>query len=106
MLRSFNPYNSSSFTLPRPLYIASHPPKKIEQRFRTMAHDDARIEIISDSIRQIPHFPKAGILFHDVTTLLLNPLAFKHVIDLFVERYKGQHVDVIAGKKISFFFCA
>ena len=38
-----------------------------------------------------------GIMFQDVTTILLDPLAFKHSIDLLVERYCGMQVDVVAG---------
>lgn len=37
-------------------------------------------------------------MFQDITTLLLDPKAFKDTIDLFVERYKGQNINVIAGK--------
>lgn len=54
-------------------------------------------KLISDSIRGIPDFPKPGILFWDITTLLLNPDAFKATIDLFVQRYKDMKVDVVAG---------
>lgn len=42
----------------------------------------------------------AGIMFQDITTLLLDPKAFKDTIDLFVERYKGKNISVVAGKKI------
>jgi vacuolar-type H+-ATPase subunit C/Vma6 len=38
-------------------------------------------------------------MFQDITTLLLNPKAFKDTIDLFVERYKGKNISVVAGKK-------
>lgn len=58
---------------------------------------DPRVQIISDAIRAIPNFPKEGILFQDVTTLMLQPAAFKHSVDLLYERYKDQSVDVIAG---------
>jgi adenine phosphoribosyltransferase len=59
--------------------------------------EEQRNQIISDSIRGIPDFPKPGILFWDVTTLLLNPQAFQLTIDAMVERYKDQKVDVVAG---------
>ena len=36
-------------------------------------------------------------MFQDVTTILLDPLAFKHSVDLLVERYSGMQVDVVAG---------
>lgn len=38
-----------------------------------------------------------GIMFQDITTLLLNPKAFKDTVDLFVERYKGKNISVVAG---------
>ena len=41
----------------------------------------------------------AGIMFQDITTLLLDPKAFKNTVDLFVERYKGKNISVVAGKK-------
>lgn len=41
----------------------------------------------------------AGIMFQDITTLLLDPKAFKNTIDLFVERYKGKNISVVAGEK-------
>lgn len=48
----------------------------------------------------------AGIMFQDITTLLLDPKAFKDTIDLFVERYKGKNISVVAGKRnvLQFFF--
>ncbi|KAK4434365.1 Adenine phosphoribosyltransferase 1, chloroplastic [Sesamum alatum] len=58
---------------------------------------DDRISRISSSIRVIPDFPKPGILFQDITTLLLDPKAFKDTIDLFVERYKDKNINVVAG---------
>uniref|UniRef100_A0A2P2J9U9 adenine phosphoribosyltransferase n=1 Tax=Rhizophora mucronata TaxID=61149 RepID=A0A2P2J9U9_RHIMU len=62
------------------------------------AHDqDPRITRIASAIRVIPNFPKAGIMFQDITTLLLDPNAFKDTIDLFVERYSGESISVVAG---------
>lgn len=61
-------------------------------------NDDVdRIAKISSTIRIIPDFPKPGIMFHDITTLLLNHAAFKDTIDLFVERYKDMNISVVAG---------
>lgn len=48
-------------------------------------------------VRDIPDFPKPGILFKDITPLLQNPQAFKHIADCFVERYRSKPVDVIVG---------
>lgn len=58
---------------------------------------DDRIARIASAIRVIPDFPKPGIMFQDITTLLLDPKAFKDTIDLFVERYKGKDISVVAG---------
>ncbi|KAF8084106.1 hypothetical protein N665_0734s0029 [Sinapis alba] len=58
---------------------------------------DPRIPKIASSIRVIPDFPKPGIMFQDITTLLLDTEAFKDTIDIFVERYKGKDISVVAG---------
>ncbi|KAJ8537870.1 hypothetical protein K7X08_014410 [Anisodus acutangulus] len=58
---------------------------------------DERIAGISSAIRIIPDFPKPGIMFQDITTLLLDTKAFKDTIDLFVERYRDKKIDVVAG---------
>ncbi|CAD5163870.1 adenine phosphoribosyltransferase 4-like isoform X1 [Musa acuminata AAA Group] len=58
---------------------------------------DPRIGGIAASIRVVPDFPKKGIMFQDITTLLLDPKAFKNTVDLFVERYIGKDVSVVAG---------
>ncbi|KAJ7958246.1 putative Adenine phosphoribosyltransferase [Quillaja saponaria] len=58
---------------------------------------DPRIARISSAIRVIPNFPKPGILFQDITTLLLDTRAFRDTIDLFVERYRGRDISVVAG---------
>ena len=48
-------------------------------------------------IRDIPDFPKPGILFKDITPLLKEPAAFRRVIDIFIERYRGAGIDTIAA---------
>ncbi|XP_010532394.1 PREDICTED: adenine phosphoribosyltransferase 1, chloroplastic-like, partial [Tarenaya hassleriana] len=58
---------------------------------------DPRIPKIASAIRVIPNFPKPGIMFQDITTLLLDTRAFRDTIDLFVERYKGKDISVVAG---------
>ncbi|XP_020217520.1 adenine phosphoribosyltransferase 4 [Cajanus cajan] len=58
---------------------------------------DPRLHGIKTKIRVVPDFPKSGIMFQDITTLLLDPKAFKDTIDLFVERYKGKNISVVAG---------
>ncbi|KAJ1700344.1 hypothetical protein LUZ63_000123 [Rhynchospora breviuscula] len=59
--------------------------------------EDPRLKAITSSIRVVPDFPKPGIMFNDITTLLLQPKVFKDVIDMFVERYKGMRIDAVAG---------
>ncbi|KAF8379256.1 hypothetical protein HHK36_028688 [Tetracentron sinense] len=58
---------------------------------------DPRINGIKTRIRVVPNFPQPGIMFQDITTLLLDPKAFKNTVDLFVERYKGKNISVVAG---------
>ncbi len=48
-------------------------------------------------IRNIPDFPKPGIQFKDITTLLKNSAAFHQVIDLWKERYQNKELDAIVG---------
>ncbi|KAJ8541185.1 hypothetical protein K7X08_002001 [Anisodus acutangulus] len=81
-------------------------PKKIRIRDPVSSTDmashdpilkDERIADISSAIRVIPDFPKPGIMFQDITTLLLDTKAFKDTIDLFVERYKDKKISVVAG---------
>ncbi|CAN8256662.1 unnamed protein product [Cochlearia groenlandica] len=58
---------------------------------------DPRLEAISAAIRVVPNFPKKGIMFQDITTLLLDHRAFKHTIDIFVDRYKDMQISTVAG---------
>ena len=48
-------------------------------------------------IRTIPNWPKQGVMFRDITTLLKNPEAFNYVIDEFCKRYKNMYIDFVAG---------
>ncbi len=52
---------------------------------------------LKQHIRHVPDFPKAGILFYDITTLLRDPLGFRTTIDLFVTPFAGQGIDVVVG---------
>jgi len=54
-------------------------------------------EIILNSIRDIPDFPKPGIIFKDITTLLSNPKAFNTLMTHLENRYKSYNLDYIAG---------
>ncbi|CAN6879207.1 unnamed protein product [Brassica oleracea] len=64
---------------------------------RNKQEEDPRINGIKTKIRVVPDFPKKGIMFQDITTVLLDPKAFKDTIDLFVERYRDKNISVVAG---------
>ena len=55
------------------------------------------MDYLKQKIRTIPDFPKPGILFRDITTLLADSEAFNSVIDLFVEHYKEEQIDIVVG---------
>jgi adenine phosphoribosyltransferase len=48
-------------------------------------------------IREVPDYPKPGILFYDLTTLLQDPAGFHELIDKLCEHYAGKHVDLVVG---------
>ncbi len=52
---------------------------------------------LKDIIRTIPDYPKPGIQFRDVTTLLGHPRAFRRAVDELVQPYAGQKIDKVAG---------
>jgi len=52
---------------------------------------------IKSRIRTIPHYPRPGIQFRDITTLLKDPVGFRIAIDELVARYAGEKIDKIAA---------
>jgi adenine phosphoribosyltransferase len=54
-------------------------------------------EELRAKIREIPDFPKPGILFYDITTLLKDGPAFREAIDLMLAPYKDEHIDLVVG---------
>ena len=52
---------------------------------------------LASSIRSIPDYPKPGIIFRDITTLLGNPRAFRRAVDELVQPYAGLKVGKVAG---------
>ena len=54
-------------------------------------------EFIKSKIRTIANWPKQGIMFRDITTLLGDKKGFEKVIDIFYERYKDKGIEIIAG---------
>jgi len=55
------------------------------------------IERIKAAVRNIPDFPKPGILFKDITPILADPELFRGCIDLFVERHRGRGISKVAA---------
>ena len=54
-------------------------------------------ESIKSKIRTVPHWPKQGIMFRDITTLLKDAQGFKETIDLLYDRYKDKKIDKVIG---------
>ena len=54
--------------------------------------DDLRAKI-----REVPDFPKPGILFYDITTLLKDPDSFREVIDRMADQVQDAGVDLVVG---------
>ena len=52
---------------------------------------------LKQHIRSVPDFPKAGINFYDITTLLRDPLGFQTTIDLLATPYVDQRIDAVVG---------
>jgi len=52
---------------------------------------------LKDLIRTIPDYPKPGIMFRDITTLLGHPDGFKHTIQMLADRYAEYNFDYVAG---------
>ncbi len=62
---------------------------------------------LREFIRDIPDFPKPGILFKDITPLLATPRAFDAAISRFADRYRDQRIDcVVAAESRGFIFGA
>ena len=54
-------------------------------------------EWVTSRIRTIPDFPKPGVQFRDITTLLADPLGFRKAVDELVQRYVGVTIDKVVG---------
>src|ERR1700681_457029 len=52
---------------------------------------------LKSKIRQVPDFPKAGILFYDITTLLQEPAGFRAAIDSVALPFRDRSIDVVVG---------
>ena len=55
------------------------------------------MESLKKCIREIPDFPKPGILFYDITTLIRDGSAFARTLELFKQRYGSERIDAVVG---------
>jgi adenine phosphoribosyltransferase len=62
-----------------------------------VARPVASFDFCRSLIRDVPDFPRPGILFKDITPLLASPRAFHIVLDSLAERFIGEHLDVVVG---------
>src|SRR5207253_10389450 len=56
-----------------------------------------RVEELRAAVRDVPDFPKRGIVFKDITPVLSDPVLFRASVDLFLERCRGLKIDKIVG---------
>jgi adenine phosphoribosyltransferase len=55
------------------------------------------MEVLKSKIRSVPDFPKAGILFYDITTLLRDREGFQMTIDALAQPFEGKEIEVVVG---------
>ena len=55
------------------------------------------MEHLKAKIRQVPDFPKPGILYYDITTLLRDPIGLREAIDGLTEPFRNQQIDLVVG---------
>jgi len=59
--------------------------------------ETAQLEALKSLVRTVPDFPKPGILFYDITTLLKDPSGFAQLIDALAAHYMDQKIDLVLG---------
>ena len=62
-----------------------------------MPGDGAIARALADKIRDVPNFPREGILFKDITTLLQDRDAFREAVEMMAATYHGKAVDLVVG---------
>ncbi|HBO85205.1 MAG: adenine phosphoribosyltransferase [Deltaproteobacteria bacterium GWC2_42_11] len=55
------------------------------------------VDELKNIIRDVPDFPKKGIIFKDITTLLKDAVSFQRMVDLMGHRYVGKRIDLVVG---------
>lgn len=74
--------------------MSSQMPTKTPTQIAAESVDCARLKKL---IREVPDFPKKGILFYDITTLLKDKVGFARLIDALSEHYIGKEIDLVLG---------
>ena len=59
--------------------------------------DSEHMDLLKTKIRHVPDFPKSGILFYDITTLLRDRAGFRSAIDYVARPYAGRGIDIVVG---------
>lgn len=57
----------------------------------------AGVEDLKRLVRDVPDFPKPGILFKDITPLLADPAGLALAVEMMAQPFRGQHIDVVTG---------
>ena len=70
---------------------------KVVQKISLGEPTNREIDFIKNKIRTIPHFPKNGVMFRDITTLFKDSEAMRKTMDIFYHRYKNEKIDIVAG---------
>lgn len=55
------------------------------------------MENLKELIREVPDFPRPGILFYDITTLLKDPVGLRRAVDALADPYVGRKIDRVVG---------
>jgi adenine phosphoribosyltransferase len=66
-------------------------------RFARKEPNRVSVDSLRAKIREIPDFPKPGILFYDITTLLKDAAAFHEAVDLLTDPWRDQRIDLVVG---------
>jgi adenine phosphoribosyltransferase len=77
-------------------FNAARPADKDESRVLKADHSN-KMDHLKSLIREVPDFPKPGINFYDITTLLKHPEGFRQVIDALSAEFKDERVDTVIG---------
>ncbi len=69
-------------------------------------HTALSLDNLKDLIREVPDFPKPGINFYDITTLLKDKDGFRQTVDALAEHYKNAQIDLVVGIEARGYFFA